>query len=72
MPKCDSCGKFRKQDELIGCGNEFGNWTECAHCTDDNERQRAKKLCYVPGLQYPVEEIDDKSDKGIDKDQGIW
>lgn len=42
--KCDSCGKFRKEEYLIWCHGEYDeSWTECTSCTSEYELERLRK-----------------------------
>lgn len=42
--KCDTCGKFRRMDDIIGIGGEDNEeWTECVYCTSECELERVGK-----------------------------
>jgi len=41
--KCDQCGNFCLVSDLIGCGNEYEDWTECIRCCSDADLERTGK-----------------------------
>lgn len=40
MDKCDSCGKFCKNEDIIACGDGNEEWTECVRCCSDFDLER--------------------------------
>ena len=42
--KCDTCGKFTKENDLIHvCGEYEETWTECVRCTSQYELDKLKE-----------------------------
>jgi len=38
--KCDSCGKFRRDEDIIGImGENDESWTECFYCCSPHDRK---------------------------------